>query len=185
MSTLLTVQHIDILRLMVEWVLRRKNSYEDRVYGTTCPIPPGKKFTYTMQMKDQNGIFYYYPSLAFLKPAGGFGGIRILSRPLIHVPFPELAGNFTLLIGDWCKPNLLILKAILDGGHRLPSPDGVPINSGGSIASFTFEQDMIQIFANRPYHSGIIEFIWSYLTVLDSVWTKGLRVLKDISVLRT
>lgn len=90
-------------------VQNRKNSYEDGVYGTTCPIPPGKNFTYKLQMKDQIGSFYYFPSLAFHKAAGGFGGIRILSRPLIPVPFPDPAGDFTLLIGDWYKLDHLVL----------------------------------------------------------------------------
>lgn len=82
---------------------QRKNSFQDGVYGTTCPIPPGKNFTYTMQVKDQIGSFFYFPSLQFHKAAGGFGGIRILSRPKIPVPFPEPAGDFTILIGDWYK----------------------------------------------------------------------------------
>lgn len=86
-------------------VQNRRNSYEDGVFGTTCPIPPGKNFTYILQVKDQIGSFYYYPSLAFHKAAGGFGGIRILSRPLIPVPFDEPAGDYTVLIGDWYKSN--------------------------------------------------------------------------------
>ncbi|KAL0422958.1 UNVERIFIED_CONTAM: L-ascorbate oxidase [Sesamum latifolium] len=49
---------------LLSWngVQQRKNSFEDGVYGTTCPIPPGKNFTYVMQMKDQIGSFYYFPS---------------------------------------------------------------------------------------------------------------------------
>lgn len=71
---------------LVSWngVQQRRNSYEDGVFGTTCPIPPGKNFTYILQVKDQIGSFYYFPSLAFHKAAGGFGGIRILSRPRIR-----------------------------------------------------------------------------------------------------
>lgn len=84
-------------------VQQRRNSYQDGVYGTTCPIPPGKNFTYTLQMKDQIGSFYYFPSLAFHKAAGGFGAIKILSRPRIPVPFPEPAGDYSILIGDWYK----------------------------------------------------------------------------------
>lgn len=86
-------------------VQQRRNSFEDGVYGTTCPIPPGKNFTYILQVKDQIGSFYYFPSLAFHKAAGGFGGIRILSRPRIPVPFDEPADDFTVLIGDWYKSN--------------------------------------------------------------------------------
>ncbi|KAK6118671.1 hypothetical protein DH2020_047584 [Rehmannia glutinosa] len=127
---------------LLSWngVQQRKNSFEDGVYGTTCPIPPGKNFTYIMQMKDQIGSFYYFPSLAFHKAAGGFGGIRILSRPRIPVPFPEPAGDFTILIGDWYKTNHKVLKAVLDQGKMLALPDGVLINGLGSNGAwFTVE----------------------------------------------
>ncbi|KAJ6399686.1 hypothetical protein OIU77_020273 [Salix suchowensis] len=53
-------------------IQQRRNSYEDGVFGTTCPIPPGKNFTYILQVKDQIGSFYYFPSLGFHKAAGGF-----------------------------------------------------------------------------------------------------------------
>lgn len=128
---------------LISWngVQQRRNSYEDGVYGTTCPIPPGKNFTYILQVKDQIGSYFYFPSVGFQKAAGGFGGIRILSRPLIPVPFPEPAGDFTVLIGDWYKANHNKLKAVLDRGHKLPSPDGILINGHGSSgASFTVEQ---------------------------------------------
>lgn len=127
---------------LISWngVQNRRNSFEDGVYGTTCPIPPGKNFTYILQVKDQIGSFYYYPSLAFHKAAGGFGGIRILSRPLIPVPFDEPAGDWTVLIGDWYQKNHTDLKKILDRGHKLPFPDGVLINGRGpNGASFTVE----------------------------------------------
>ncbi|OMO80009.1 Cupredoxin [Corchorus capsularis] len=128
---------------LLSWngVQQRKNSYQDGVYGTTCPIPPGKNFTYTLQVKDQIGSFYYFPSLAFHKAAGGYGGIRILSRPKIPVPFPDPAGDFTVLIGDWFTTDHRKLKAKLDGGHRLPFPDGIVINGHGSNGTtFTVEQ---------------------------------------------
>lgn len=122
-------------------VQQRRNSYEDGVQGTTCPIPPGKNFTYILQVKDQIGSFFYSPSLAFHKAAGGFGGIRILSRPLIPVPFDNPADDYAVLIGDWYKANHTKLKAILDGGHRLPFPDGILINGRGpNGASFKVEQ---------------------------------------------
>ncbi|CAK9177895.1 unnamed protein product [Ilex paraguariensis] len=128
---------------LLSWsgIQQRRNSYQDGVYGTTCPIPPGKNFTYILQVKDQIGSFFYFPSLAFHKAAGGFGGIRILSRPLIPVPFPEPAGDFTVLIGDWYKTNHKILKTILDRGKKLKFPDGILINGRGpNGASFTVEK---------------------------------------------
>ncbi|XP_022884681.1 L-ascorbate oxidase homolog [Olea europaea var. sylvestris] len=128
---------------LISWngIQNRRNSFEDGVYGTTCPIPPGKNFTYILQVKDQIGSFYYFPSLAFHKAAGGFGGIRILSRPRIPVPFSDPAGDYTILIGDWYKKNHTDLKAILDRGRKLPFPAGILINGRGSNGvSFTVEQ---------------------------------------------
>ncbi|GMI91375.1 SKU5 similar 5 [Hibiscus trionum] len=128
---------------LLSWngIQNRRNSYEDGVYGTTCPIPPGKNFTYILQVKDQIGSFYYFPSLDFHKAAGGFGGIRILSRPRIPVPFPDPDGDYTVLIGDWYKSNHTDLKAQLDGGKKLPFPDGILINGRGpGGASFNVEQ---------------------------------------------
>ncbi|KAM6543578.1 hypothetical protein CsatB_008025 [Cannabis sativa] len=128
---------------LLSWngIQNRRNSFEDGVWGTTCPIPPGKNFTYILQVKDQIGSFYYFPSLAFHKAAGGFGGIRILSRPRIPVPFPDPAGDYTLLIGDWYKSNHTDLKTHLDNGNKLPSPDGILINGRGPNAySLTVDQ---------------------------------------------
>ncbi|XP_062079177.1 L-ascorbate oxidase homolog [Humulus lupulus] len=128
---------------LLSWngIQNRRNSFEDGVWGTTCPIPPGKNFTYILQVKDQIGSFYYFPSLAFHKAAGGFGGIRILSRPRIPVPFPDPAGDYTVLIGDWYKSNHTDLKAHLDGGKKLPSPDGILINGRGPNSySLTVDQ---------------------------------------------
>lgn len=82
-------------------IQQRKSSWQDGVSGTNCPIPPGQNYTYHMQAKDQIGSFFYFPSLAFHKAAGGFGAIRINSRPRIPVPFPPPADEFTMLIGDW------------------------------------------------------------------------------------
>ncbi|XP_073116185.1 L-ascorbate oxidase homolog [Elaeis guineensis] len=122
-------------------VLQRKNCWQDGVYGTNCPIPPGQNFTYALQVKDQIGSYFYFPSLAFHKAAGGFGGFRILSRPLIPVPFPPPAADYTLLIGDWYKTNHYGLKGVLDGGKNLPFPDGVLINGRGwNGNNFTVEQ---------------------------------------------
>ncbi|ONK74942.1 uncharacterized protein A4U43_C03F11690 [Asparagus officinalis] len=128
---------------LISWngLLQRKNSWEDGVAGTNCPIPPRRNFTYILQVKDQIGSYFYFPSLAFHKAAGGFGGIRILSRPRIPVPFPPPAGDFTLLVGDWYKANHNSLKWMLDNGKNLPSPDGLLMNGRGwNGNTFTVEQ---------------------------------------------
>ncbi|KAF9589524.1 hypothetical protein IFM89_025242 [Coptis chinensis] len=119
----------------------RRNSWQNGVYGTNCPIPPGQNFTYILQVKDQIGSFFYFPSLAFHKAAGGFGGITISSRPRIPVPFPSPDGDFTILAGDWFKKNHTDLKATLDGGSMLPFPDGILINGRGwNGYTFTISQ---------------------------------------------
>ncbi|VFQ62168.1 unnamed protein product [Cuscuta campestris] len=119
---------------LISWngVEQRRNSWQDGVFGTNCPIPPGKNFTYVMQVKDQIGSFFYFPSLSFHKAAGGFGAINIGSRPGIPVPFSNPDGEFTILVGDWFKQNHTALKATLDNGQDLPFPDGILINGRGS-----------------------------------------------------
>ncbi|KAF5731897.1 hypothetical protein HS088_TW18G00583 [Tripterygium wilfordii] len=66
-----------------------------------------------------------------------------LCEDLIHLQFIVGVTNFQIQsLAKTMKPDneRLILKAILDGSHRLPSPNGVLINSGGNGAFFTFEQ---------------------------------------------
>ncbi|PHT66690.1 L-ascorbate oxidase -like protein [Capsicum annuum] len=128
---------------LISWsgVQHRKNSFVDGVWGTTCPIPPGKNLTYTMQMKDQIGSFYYFPSLGFHKAAGGIGSIRIFTRPSVPFPVPAYSDDFIVLIGDWYKCNHTKLRAILDRGHKLPFPDGILINGRGpNGATFTVDR---------------------------------------------
>ncbi|PHT43202.1 L-ascorbate oxidase -like protein [Capsicum baccatum] len=141
---------------LISWngVEQRRNSWQDGVYGTTCPIPPGKNFTYVLQVKDQIGSFYYFPSLAFHKAAGGFGSINIASRPRIPVPFPPPAGEFSILTGDWFKQNHTDLKAILDGGHDLPFSDGLLINGRGSNG-YTFPVDQGKTYRFRISNVGL------------------------------
>jgi FtsP/CotA-like multicopper oxidase with cupredoxin domain len=93
-------------------IQQRKNSWQDGVSGTNCPIPPGQNYTYRMQAKDQIGSFFYYPSLAFHKAAGGFGAIRINSRPRVPVPFPPPADEYTVLIGDWYNTTHKVLRPL-------------------------------------------------------------------------
>lgn len=141
---------------LISWngIQQRRNSWQDGVYGTSCPIPPGKNFTYALQVKDQIGSFFYFPSLGFHKAAGAFGGIRIWSRPRIPVPFPPPAGDFTVLAGDWYKRNHYQLRRILDGGHNLPFPDGLLINGRG-WNGYTFTVDPGKTYRFRISNVGL------------------------------
>ncbi|KAI7751668.1 hypothetical protein M8C21_010555 [Ambrosia artemisiifolia] len=80
-------------------IKQRKNSWQDGVLGTNCPIPPNSNFTYKFQPKDQIGGYTYFPSTAMHKAAGGFGAINVYARPRIPVPYAPPAGDFSLLIG--------------------------------------------------------------------------------------
>jgi len=130
--------------LLFSWngIQQRKNSWQDGVSGTNCPIPRGKNFTYKFQVKDQIGSYYYFPSLYLQKAAGGFGGLSVASRALIPVPFPSPDGDITLVIGDWYKTNVTILRRTLDMGRSLGNPDAVLINGRGlpNEASITVDQ---------------------------------------------
>ncbi|XP_065879944.1 L-ascorbate oxidase homolog [Euphorbia lathyris] len=128
---------------LISWngIQQRRNSWQDGVYGTTCPIMPGKNFTYILQVKDQIGSFFYFPSLWMHKAAGGFGGIRIWNRPRIPIPFPPPVGDFIVLAGDWYKRDHYQLRRLLDAGRDLPFPDGLLINGRGwNGNTFTVDQ---------------------------------------------
>ena len=101
------LQCIDILNTFLcrSGIQQRRNSWQDGVFGTNCPIRPGKNFTYKFQVKDQVGSYYYFPSLYMQRAAGGFGGLTVSNRVVIPVPFPTPDGDITLLIGDWYKTN--------------------------------------------------------------------------------
>ncbi|XP_072966802.1 L-ascorbate oxidase homolog [Typha angustifolia] len=115
---------------LLSWngIQQRKNSWEDGMEGTNCPIPPGENFTYHFQVKDQIGSFFYFPSLAMHKAAGAFGGLRINSRLLIPVPFDPPADDYTVLIGDWYTKNHKVLARLLGSGRSIVRPAGVLIN---------------------------------------------------------
>uniref|UniRef100_A0A0D9WZC5 L-ascorbate oxidase n=1 Tax=Leersia perrieri TaxID=77586 RepID=A0A0D9WZC5_9ORYZ len=141
---------------LLSWngIQQRRNSFEDGVAGTTCPIPPGGNFTYILQVKDQIGTYFYFPSLAFHKAAGGFGAIRVLSRPMIPVPFPPPAADYPLLIGDWFKANHTDLKYMLDSGKTLGFPDGLLIN-GRSWDGYTFNVQQGRTYRFRISNVGL------------------------------
>ncbi|KAM7251952.1 hypothetical protein ACFE04_023835 [Oxalis oulophora] len=120
-------------------IKQRKNSWQDGVLGTNCPIPPNSNYTYNFQPKDQIGSFNYFPSTAMHRAAGGYGAINVYSRPRIPVPYPTPAGDFTVLVGDWYKTGPKQLQGMLDSGSSLPYPDGVLIN-GRPHTTFTGDQ---------------------------------------------
>ncbi|KAH7853246.1 hypothetical protein Vadar_000519 [Vaccinium darrowii] len=119
--------------LLITWpgVQMRRNSWQDGVLGTNCPIPAGWNWTYQFQVKDQIGSFFYYPSLNLQRASGGFGSFIITNRDIIPIPFKMPDGDIVIIIGDWYIRNHTALRTALDAGNDLGMPDGVLINGKG------------------------------------------------------
>ncbi|KAJ8752863.1 hypothetical protein K2173_008598 [Erythroxylum novogranatense] len=109
----------------------RRNSWMDGVPGTSCPIPPKRNFTYSFQVKDQIGSFFYGPSLNLQRASGGFGPFIINNRIVIPIPFAKPDGDLVIMIGDWYTRSRLDLMSDLESGKELGMPDGVLINGKG------------------------------------------------------
>ncbi|KMZ68900.1 hypothetical protein ZOSMA_226G00010 [Zostera marina] len=118
---------------LVTWdgLQHRRNSWQDGVLGTNCPIPSGWNWTYEFQVKDQIGSFAYFPSINFQKAAGGYGGIVINNRDVIPIPFSTPGGDITILISDWYINNHKDIRNNIEKGNELGPPDGVLINGLG------------------------------------------------------
>ncbi|GMH25817.1 hypothetical protein Nepgr_027660 [Nepenthes gracilis] len=119
--------------LLLTWsgIQQRKNSWQDGVSGTNCPIPADWNWTYQFQVKDQIGSFFYFPSLNFHRASGGYGGITINNREVIPLPFDIPDGDITLLISDWYTKSHKGLRKDLEDGNDLGVPDGVLFNGLG------------------------------------------------------
>lgn len=119
--------------LLLTWngVQHRKNSWQDGVLGTNCPIPAGWNWTYQFQVKDQIGSFFYFPSLDFQRAAGGYGGIIINNRDVIPLPFAVPDGDITIFISDWYTKSHKKLRKDVENGVDLGVPDGILINGLG------------------------------------------------------
>ncbi|KAK1286416.1 Monocopper oxidase-like protein SKU5 [Acorus calamus] len=138
-------------------IQHRKNSWQDGVLGTTCPIPAGWNWTYQFQVKDQIGSFFYFPSLNFQRAAGGYGGVIINNRPVISVPFGTPDGDITIFIGDWYNHNHVDLRKTLEGGKELGMPDGVLINGKGpyqynkTLVPDVYDHETINVHPGKTY----------------------------------
>ncbi|KAK6937895.1 Multicopper oxidase, type 1 [Dillenia turbinata] len=134
--------------LLLTWngIQHRKNSWQDGVLGTNCPIPAGWNWTYQFQVKDQIGSFFYFPSVNFQRATGGYGGIIINNRAVIPLPFGAPDGDITLLISDWYTKSHKELRKDTEKGVDLGVPDGILFNGLGP-----FRYDDALVPDNLPY----------------------------------
>ncbi|XAR73950.1 L-ascorbate oxidase [Bertholletia excelsa] len=127
-------------------IKQRKNSWQDGVLGTNCPIPPMANFTYKFQTKDQIGTYSYFPSTQMHRAAGGYGALNVYARSVIPVPYPKPSADFILLVGDWYKTSHEVSYAAKFGFRKLTSfPDGVLIN-GQTKSTFSGDQGKTYMF---------------------------------------
>ncbi|GFP91174.1 monocopper oxidase-like protein sku5 [Phtheirospermum japonicum] len=122
-------------------IQQRKDSWQDGVSGTNCPIPAGWNWTYEFQVKDQIGSFFYFPSLSFQRAAGGYGGIIVNNREVIPVPFGTPDGDITLFISDWYIKSHKGLRNDLESGNDLGPPDGVLFNG---LGPYQFDKSLVR-----------------------------------------
>ncbi|XP_073153019.1 monocopper oxidase-like protein SKU5 [Henckelia pumila] len=127
---------------LITWngIQQRKNSWQDGVSGTNCPIPAGWNWTYQFQVKDQIGSFFYFPSLGFQRAAGGYGGIIVNNREVIPVPFGLPDGDVTLFISDWYIKDHKKLRDDIVSKTSLGTPDGVLING---LGPYQYNKDLV------------------------------------------
>ncbi|EXB84522.1 Monocopper oxidase-like protein SKU5 [Morus notabilis] len=128
--------------LLLTWngIQHRKNSWQDGVSGTNCPIPVGWNWTYEFQVKDQIGSFFYFPSLNFQRAAGGYGGITINNRDVIPLPFLLPDGDVTLFISDWYTKSHKDLRKDVENGVDLGVPGGILING---LGPYRFDETLV------------------------------------------
>ncbi|KAF7803848.1 L-ascorbate oxidase-like protein [Senna tora] len=131
-------------------IQQRKNSWMDGTLGAQCPILPGTNYTYRFQVKDQIGTFFYYPTTSMHRAVGGYGMIRVFSRLLIPVPYPDPEDEYNVLIGDWYTKKQETLKALLDSGKSIGRPAGVLIN-GKSAKGDGSDEPLFTMKAGKTY----------------------------------
>lgn len=137
-------------------IQHRKNSWQDGVSGTNCPIQAGWNWTYDFQVKDQIGSFFYFPSLNFQRAAGGYGGITINNRAIIPLPFALPDADVTLFITDWyTKSHKVSINCLL--GQSL-------------VVQSTFQLGFLgESYLNRNYGKILkVELTWEFLTASSS-----------------
>ena len=98
-------------------IQQRLNSWQDGVSGTNCPIQPGNTMSYDFEVKDQVGTFSYFPSINFLKAAGGFGHIRVNSLPMIKLPYKKPEAEYDVVISDWFQISYKVINSLNFTSH--------------------------------------------------------------------
>ncbi|GAB4824317.1 Laccase-13 [Ancistrocladus abbreviatus] len=72
------------------------------VYVTQCPIRPGGSYTYRFTIEDQEGTLWWHAHSKWLR-ATVFGALIIYPKLGCSYPYPKLAREYPVLLGEWWK----------------------------------------------------------------------------------
>ncbi|XP_022748832.1 laccase-14-like [Durio zibethinus] len=117
--------------ITIHWhgLKQERNPWSDGPeYITQCPIQPGKKFTYRVDLSVEEGTVWWHAHNGWAR-ATVHGAIIVYPMLGSEYPFPKPHAEFPIILGEWWKKNVMEIpgKANLTGGEPLIS-DAYTIN---------------------------------------------------------
>ncbi|XP_022927705.1 laccase-14 [Cucurbita moschata] len=102
--------------------------YDGPEYVTQCPILPGKKFTYKVQLTNEEGTIWWHAHSGWAR-ATVHGPLIIYPAPPSTYPFPKPHAQIPFVIGEWWKKDVMEIpdNAKRSGGEPILS-DAYTIN---------------------------------------------------------
>ncbi|KAJ4824863.1 Laccase-14 [Turnera subulata] len=91
-------------------------------YVTQCPIQPGKKFTYKIQLSSEEGTVWWHAHSGWAR-ATVHGAFIIYPKRGQHYPFPKPHAEIPIILGEWWKQNVMEIpgNANVTGGEPILS----------------------------------------------------------------
>ncbi|XP_075507893.1 laccase-7-like [Primulina tabacum] len=97
-------------------------------YATQCPIRPGQNYTYRFNVTGQEGTLWWHAHVKWIR-ATVYGGLIIRPRFGHSYPFPNPAGEFPIILGEWWNANIIdVENQALATGATSNNSDAFTIN---------------------------------------------------------
>ncbi|KAL0384506.1 UNVERIFIED_CONTAM: Laccase-14 [Sesamum radiatum] len=110
-------------------VRQPRNPWSDGAeYVNQCPIRPGEKFTYKVQLTTEEGTMWWHAHSGWAR-ATVHGTIIVYPKPGTGYPFPKPYAEVPIVLGEWWKKNVMDIpgNANKTGGEPILS-DAYTIN---------------------------------------------------------
>ncbi|XP_011087840.1 laccase-14 [Sesamum indicum] len=110
-------------------VRQPRNPWSDGAeYVNQCPIRPGEKFTYNVQLTTEEGTMWWHAHSGWAR-ATVHGMIIVYPKPGTSYPFPKPYAEVPIILGEWWKKNVMDIpgNANKTGGEPILS-DAYTIN---------------------------------------------------------